>query len=113
MTISQLLDFMKSAKDPYDPVVERKFKNTKPEQDEDPEIALRYWELHFDLYGTPSSHMAVRAMYANYKRMVEGMDYEMRRQTEIIVNLRQELKEAKARNTMYLSKIQEFEAREQ
>ncbi len=34
------------------------------------------------------------------------------RQTEIIVTLRQELKEAKARNTMYLSKIQEFEARE-
>jgi hypothetical protein len=34
------------------------------------------------------------------------------RQTEIIITLRQELKEAKARNTMYLSKIQEFEARE-
>ncbi len=34
------------------------------------------------------------------------------RQTEIIVTLRQDLKEAKARNTMYLSKIQEFEARE-
>ncbi len=113
LNISQLLDFMKSVKDPYDPVVEQKFKNTKPEQDEDPEIALRYWELHFDLYGTPSNHMAVRAMYANYKRMVEGMDYELRRQTEIITTLRQELKEAKARNTMYLSKIQEFEAREQ
>ena len=34
------------------------------------------------------------------------------RQTEIIITLRQDLKEAKARNTMYLSKIQEFEARE-
>jgi hypothetical protein len=37
---------------------------------------------------------------------------EVNRQTEIIVTLRQELKEAKARNTMYLSKIQEHEARE-
>jgi hypothetical protein len=34
------------------------------------------------------------------------------RQTEIIVTLRQELKEAKARNTLYLSRIQESEARE-
>ena len=38
---------------------------------------------------------------------------EIERQTEIIITLRQELKEAKARNTMYLSKIQESEAREQ
>ena len=38
---------------------------------------------------------------------------EIERQTEIIITLRQELKEAKARNTMYLSKIQEYEAREQ
>ena len=38
---------------------------------------------------------------------------EIERQTEIIVTLRQELKEAKARNTMYLSKLQEYEAREQ
>jgi hypothetical protein len=37
---------------------------------------------------------------------------ERNRQTEVIVTLRQELKEAKARNTMYLSKIQEYEARE-
>ena len=37
---------------------------------------------------------------------------EIERQTEIIITLRQELKEAKARNTMYLSKIQEYEARE-
>ena len=37
---------------------------------------------------------------------------EIERQTEIIVTLRQELKEAKARNTLYLSKIQEYEARE-
>ena len=38
---------------------------------------------------------------------------EIERQTEIIVTLRQELKEAKARNTMYLSRLQEHEAREQ
>lgn len=38
---------------------------------------------------------------------------EIERQTEIIVTLRQELKEAKARNTMYLSRIQEYEVREQ
>ena len=37
---------------------------------------------------------------------------EIDRQTEIIVTLRQELKDAKARNTMYLSKIQEYEVRE-
>ena len=36
---------------------------------------------------------------------------EIERQTEIIVTLRQELKDAKARNTMYLSKIQEYEVR--
>lgn len=34
------------------------------------------------------------------------------RQTEVIITLRQELKEAKARNTLYLSRIQESEARE-
>ena len=38
---------------------------------------------------------------------------EIERQTEIIVTLRQELKEAKARNTLYLSRLQEHEAREQ
>ena len=38
---------------------------------------------------------------------------EIERQNELIATLRQELKEAKARNTMYLSKIQEYEAREQ
>ena len=35
------------------------------------------------------------------------------RQTGVIVTLRQELKEAKARNTLYLSRLQEHEAREQ
>ena len=38
---------------------------------------------------------------------------EIERQTEIIVTLRQELKEVKARNTLYLSRLQEHEAREQ
>jgi hypothetical protein len=38
---------------------------------------------------------------------------EIERQTEIIVTLRQELKEAQARNTLYLSRLQEHEAREQ
>jgi hypothetical protein len=38
---------------------------------------------------------------------------QIERQNELIATLRQELKEAKARNTMYLSKIQEYEAREQ
>ena len=38
---------------------------------------------------------------------------EIERQTEITVTLRQELKEAKARNTLYLSRLQEHEAREQ
>jgi|APGre2960657404_1045060.scaffolds.fasta_scaffold04244_7 hypothetical protein len=38
---------------------------------------------------------------------------EIERQTEIIASLRQELKEAKARNTLYLSRLQEHEAREQ
>lgn len=37
---------------------------------------------------------------------------QIERQNELIATLRQELKEAKARNTMYLSKIQEYEARE-
>jgi len=43
---------------------------------------------------------------------ITNLRAECSRQTEVIVTLRQELKEAKARNTMYLSKIQEFEARE-
>ena len=38
---------------------------------------------------------------------------QIERQNELIATLRQDLKEAKARNTMYLSKIQEYEAREQ
>ena len=38
---------------------------------------------------------------------------QIERQNELIATLRQELKEAKVRNTMYLSKIQEYEAREQ
>ena len=38
---------------------------------------------------------------------------QIERQNELIATLRQELREAKARNTMYLSKIQEYEAREQ
>ena len=43
---------------------------------------------------------------------IANLRAECSRQTEVIITLRQELKEAKARNTMYLSKIQEFEARE-
>jgi len=39
--------------------------------------------------------------------------HQIERQNELIATLRQDLKEAKARNTMYLSKIQEYEAREQ
>ena len=38
---------------------------------------------------------------------------QIERQNELIATLRQDRKEAKARNTMYLSKIQEYEAREQ
>jgi hypothetical protein len=52
-------------------------------------------------------------MYYNFKSMYHSTSEEMRRQTKMIDTLRQELKEAKARNTMYLSKIQEYEAREQ
>ena len=43
---------------------------------------------------------------------IAGLRAERDRQTEIIITLRQELKEAKARNTLYLSRIQESEARE-
>jgi hypothetical protein len=43
---------------------------------------------------------------------IECLRAERDRQTEIIITLRQELKEAKARNTLYLSRIQESEARE-
>ena len=57
----------------------------------------------------------LRAVLHN-DRSVELMNREaadeIERQTEIIVTLRQELKEAKARNNMYLSKIQEYEVRE-
>jgi hypothetical protein len=43
---------------------------------------------------------------------IDRLRAECSRQTEIIITLRQELKEAKARNTLYLSRIQESEARE-
>jgi hypothetical protein len=43
---------------------------------------------------------------------IASLRAERDRQTEVIITLRQDLKEAKARNTMYLSKIQEHEARE-
>ena len=43
---------------------------------------------------------------------ITNLRAERDRQTEIIITLRQELKEAKARNTLYLSRIQESEARE-
>ena len=112
MNTSKLLEYMENQPDPLDPPVEHQFKNNKPQMDEDPEIAFRYWQMHMDLYGTPTNHMAVRTMFYNFKAMYYGNAEEMRRQTEIIVTLRQELKEAKARNTMYLSKIQEYEARE-
>jgi cell division protein FtsB len=51
-------------------------------------------------------------MISKLNAEIAGLRAERDRQTEIIITLRQELKEAKARNTMYLSKIQEFEARE-
>lgn len=38
---------------------------------------------------------------------------EIERLTEIIVTLREEIKTAKARNVLLLSKLQEYEAREQ
>lgn len=79
-----------------------------------------------------ASHKAKDSAFADQRALMEtiteiavlrGVNKELRetitvliaerdRQTEIIVTLRQELKEAKARNTMYLSKIQEHEARE-
>jgi hypothetical protein len=108
-----LIEFMENCSDPLEHTVEQTFKNNNPNQDEDPEIAFRYWQMYIDIYGTPSNHMAVRSMFYNFKSMYHSSAEEMRRQTEIIVTLRQELKEAKARNTMYLSKIQEYEAREQ
>lgn len=55
----------------------------------------------------------MRQMFTEAADEIERLRAERNRQTEIIVTLRQELKEAKARNTMYLSKIQESEAREQ
>jgi hypothetical protein len=55
----------------------------------------------------------MRQMFTEAADEIESLRTERNRQTEIIVTLRQELKEAKARNTMYLSKIQEYEAREQ
>jgi hypothetical protein len=43
---------------------------------------------------------------------ITNLRAECSRQTEIIITLRKELMQAKARNILYLSKIQEFEARE-
>ena len=113
MNTSKLIEFMENCSDPLEHNIEQTFKNNKPDQDEDPKIAFRYWQMHMDIYGTPSNHMAIRTMYYNFKSMYHSTSEEMRRQTKMIDTLRQELKEAKARNTMYLSKIQEYEAREQ
>jgi len=46
------------------------------------------------------------------ERVMLDLIAEHDRQIELIATLRQELKESKARNTMYLSRIQEYEARE-
>jgi predicted RNase H-like nuclease (RuvC/YqgF family) len=54
----------------------------------------------------------LRSTVTDCRIEIARLTAERDRQTEIIITLRQELKEAKARNTMYLSKIQEFEARE-
>ena len=113
MNVSLLLEYMEECKDSLDPIVEEMFKNSKPDQDEDPEIAFRYWQMHMDIYGTPSRNSSVRAMFYNFKALHDSDDKEMARLTEIITTLRQELKEAKARNTLYLSRLQEHEAREQ
>lgn len=93
--------------------MERTFKGNPPAYGEDPALTLGYWQRHMDTYGTPTSHMSVRAMFYHLKGMHSVLTQEINRQTEIIVTLRQELREAKARNTMYLSRIQEYEAREQ
>jgi len=94
--------------DPYDPQWEQWFKSKSPTTGTPLTEAMDYWVKYESLYGTPHDSN-VRSLMRTFFRCRE----EILRQTEIITTLRQDLKEAKARNTMYLSKIQEFEAREQ
>ena len=94
--------------DPYDPATENNYKNHTPTSDTPLGEAMVYWMNWQSWYGTPQG-MPVRKLMATFLRCVG----EINRQTEIIITLRQELKEAKARNTMYLSRIQEYEVREQ
>lgn len=93
--------------DPYNPEWERWFKSNSPTSQTPLTEAMDYWRKYELWYGTPQGQLARSLM-----RTFLDVRAEVLRQTEIITTLRQELKEAKARNTMYLSKIQEFEARE-
>ena len=94
--------------DPYDPQWEQWFKSNSPKADTPLTEAIEYWVKYESLYGTPHDSN-VRSLMRTFFRCRD----EIMRQTEIIITLRQELKEAKARNTMYLSRIQEYEVREQ
>lgn len=113
MNTSQLLSFMEKCEDPLDQKVEDTFKNNRPPFDEDPEIAFRYWQMYMDIYGTPSNHMAVRAMFYHFKSSFYSDQREMARLMEVIAGLRSQLDEAKKRNVKLLSELQEYEAREQ
>lgn len=94
--------------DPYDPATEHNYKSRTPKGDTPLGEAMLYWMNYQLWYGTPQG-MPTRSLMSTFLRCVD----EINRQTEVITTLRQDLKEAKARNTMYLSKIQEYEAREQ
>lgn len=106
MQTTELLKFMDSSEDPLDPTVEKTFKHNPPDLGEDPEVAFQYWIKHMDIYGTPTSHISVRAMFYNYKALY----YNWRSKIHM---LELALKECKDRNVRLLSEIQEYEAREQ
>jgi hypothetical protein len=102
MNTSALIEFMQNCSDPLEHTVEQTFKNNNPNQDEDPEIAFRYWQMYIDIYGTPSNHMAVRSMFYNFKALHDSDNKEMARLMEIITTLRAERDEARR---MYCGRV--------
>ena len=115
--------------DPYDPVEEHRFKNAAPLADAKLADALAYWRTYYDRYGAPQGsnvRSLMRTAIAAAQRIDElqverdvavsmGMSWGAiaAKRKEELDALSARLREVQQWNVMLLSKIQEWEAREQ
>lgn len=115
--------------DPYDPVEEHRFKNAHPLADAKLADALAYWREYYDRYGTPQG-ASVRSLMRTALAAAQRID-ELQTERDVAVSMRMSLeaiaakrkdeleslgarlREVQQRNVILLSKIQEWEAREQ